>query len=151
MASNSYGYAESLLRRAFSKLEEARIHLKRAEYAEAISSAQECLELSIKAVFLVLKGDYPKKHEFTEEEFEEVLRAIPKDLSYIKIYKLYLYSKFWSQFYTVAKYGLEKLGLGPEKLFDRAEAKLALKHAENSYIAAEALKDMLEMRRMGLT
>jgi hypothetical protein len=58
--------------------------------------------------------------------------------------KLYLYLKFWSTFYTVAKYGLEKIGVGPEKLFGKEEAELALKHADKCYYAASVLKSYVE-------
>ena len=136
--------AESFLKRAWNKLSEAKEHLKRCNYPESISASQECIELSIKAVFMLLQKEYPKKHEFKEEEFEEILKKIPDKLRYLDFHKLYLYSKFWLSFYTVAKYGLEKLGIGPEKLFEREEAELALKHAEKCESAASQLKNYIK-------
>ena len=138
-ASESIGMAESFLHRAWNKLEEARNHLKQWHFPETISSCQECIELSIKAIFLLLGEKYPKKHDFSEEEFEEVLRKIPSELKHLEIPKLYLYSKFWLQFYTVAKYGLERMAVGPEKLFGKEEAELAIKHAEKCRSAASQL------------
>jgi HEPN domain-containing protein len=136
--------AESFLHRAWNKLDEAKEHLKHFHYAESISSSQECIELSIKAIFLLLQKEYPKKHEFKENEFEEILKKIPEQLKYLGFPKLYLYSRFWLQFYSVAKYGLEKIGIGPEKLFEKEEAELALKHANKSKYAAGQLLNYIK-------
>ena len=124
--------AESFISRADKKIDDARRYLRNFQFPESISAAQECIELSIKAIFLLLGYEYPKRHEFKEEDFEKILKNSPKNLNYLKIPRLYLYSKFWSNFYTVVKYGFKRLGVGPE-LFDRPEAELAIKHAENAY------------------
>jgi HEPN domain-containing protein len=136
--------AESFLKRASNKLNEARSSLENHYYAESVSASQECIELSVKAIFLLLQEEYPKRHEFKEEEFEAILKKIPEKLKYLEFPKLYLYLKFWSTFYTVAKYGLEKIGVGPEKLFGKEEAELALKHADKCYYAASVLKSYVE-------
>jgi HEPN domain-containing protein len=135
----SMNMIESFLRRARNKLDEAKEHLERYNYSESISASQECIELSVKAIFLLFQEKYPKKHEFTEEEFEKILQMIPAQLNYLDFPKVYLYSKFWSQFYTVAKYGLEKLGVGADKLFEKEETELALKHAKKCEFAASRL------------
>jgi len=136
--------AESWLERAWHKLDEAKEHLKLSHYAESISSSQECIELSIKVVFLLLRGEYPKRHEFKEEEFEAILNKVPEKLEYLEFPKLYLYSKFWSNFYTVTKYGLEKMGVGANKLFEKEEAELALRHAERCKSAANQLESYVK-------
>lgn len=131
--------AESWTKRARNKMDEARTQLKeKYNYPESISASQECIELSIKAIFVLLTNSCPKSHEFKEEEFETVLKKFPERLN-IDCQKLYLYSKFWSEFYTTAKYGLEKLGVGAEKLFEKEEAELALKHADKCHFAATQL------------
>jgi HEPN domain-containing protein len=137
----SMNMIESFLRRARNKLYEAREHLEKLNYPESISASQECIELSVKAIFLLFQEKYPRRHEFTEEEFENILKMIPDQLEHLDFPKVYLYSKFWSQFYTVAKYGLEKLGVGADKLFEKEEAELALKHAEKCEFAASLLLD----------
>ncbi len=140
MKSQVAEYAESLLRRAFNKLNESKGYLESANYPESVSASQECLELSVKAIFLLLEGDFPKTHEFEDKDFEELLKAIPEDLTYLEIHKLYFYSRLWGTFYTLMKYGKEKWGLGPEKFVGREEAKLAYKHAERAYTAATVVK-----------
>jgi HEPN domain-containing protein len=135
----SMNIIESFLRRARNKLDEAREHLKKFNYPESISASQECIELSVKAIFLIFQEEYPRKHEFSEEEFEKILKNIPNELKHLDFPKIYLYSKFWLQFYTVAKYGLEKFGIGADKLFEKEEAELALKHADKCEFAANRL------------
>jgi HEPN domain-containing protein len=136
--------AYSWLERAENKLSEGRALLNKFKYPEAISSFQECIELSLKSLFLLLTDRYPKEHKFDEKEFEEILTKIPESLENIEFHKLYLYSRFWGNFYTVVKYGLEKFGIGPEKLFDESEANLAEKHADRCYFASLQLKNYLE-------
>jgi len=128
--------AESYLKRALNKQIESKNHLEGCRYAESVSASQECIELSIKASFLLLDIEPPKDHKFTQEQFGEVLRRIPAKLTYRDFAKVYLYSMFWSMFYTVAKYGLEKVQVGPDKLFEKEEAELALKHAQRCRDAA---------------
>jgi HEPN domain-containing protein len=72
--------AESFLKRAFNKLNEARSSLENHYYAESVSASQECIELSVKAIFL-LQEEYPKRHEFKEEEFEAILKRSRRSLS----------------------------------------------------------------------
>ena len=136
--------AESFLKRAGHKLDEAKGYLESYHYPESISASQECIEFSIKAIFMLLQEEYPRRHEFNEEEFEAILKKIPDKLKYLDFHKLYLYSKFWLSFYTVAKYGLEKIGVGPEKLFEKEEAELALKHADKCYYGASQLRNYMK-------
>ena len=131
--------AESYLKRALNKQMESRDHLAGYRFAESVSASQECIELSIKAVFLLLDLESPKEHKFTEEQFRELIRRVPAKLTHRDFAKVYLYSMFWSTFYTVAKYGLEKVQAGPDKLFEKEEAELALKHAQRCRDAAADL------------
>jgi len=75
--------AESFLKRAFNKLNEAKSSLENHHYAESVSASQECIELSVKAIFLLLllQEEYPRKHEFKEEEFEKILKRSQRNLS----------------------------------------------------------------------
>jgi HEPN domain-containing protein len=135
--------AESYLKRAGNKYDEAEEHLKKRHYPESISASQECIELSIKAIFLLLQEEYPKEHKFKEEEFGVILDKIPEKLKYLDFHKFYLYFKFWSSFYIIAKYGLEKIGVGADKLFEKEEAELALKHADKCRFAASQLANYI--------
>jgi len=136
--------AKSWIERANNKLQTGKSLTPERRYAEAISSFQECIELSIKAIFLLLTDSYPKSHEFKDKEFKAILDKIPEVLVHLEFHKLYLYSKFWSNFYTTAKYGLENFSVGPEKLFGPEEAELAKLHSEKCYRATHQLKEYLD-------
>lgn len=136
--------AESFLKRAWNKLDEANRELSNWHYAESISASQECIEMSLKATFLLLTESYPKKHEFKDEEFEPLLDKVPQDLQYHNFPRLYLLHRLWSGFYTVAKYGYDKFATGPEKLFQRDEAELAIKHAGDCKRAADTLLNRIK-------
>lgn len=146
ISKKSLDLAGSFLRRCYKKLQEAEEHIKSANYPESISASQECIELSIKAMFLSLAKEYPKRHHFKDEEFEALLEEIPEELRYLDFPRLFLYSKFWARFYETAKYGDERLGVGPEKLFRMWEAELALRHAKECLHAAETLYNHIKSR-----
>jgi len=139
VSEKSLSMAESFLKRAYKKQSEAEEHLKQLNYSESVSSSQECIELSIKAMFLLFTAEYPKRHTFRDEEFEALFEKVPEKLRYLDFPRLFLHSKFWGAFYEVAKYGDERLGVGPEKLFRKEEAELTLTHARECRQAAERL------------
>jgi HEPN domain-containing protein len=135
---SKFEQAESWLRRANNKLKEAKNQLtQRYNYPESVSASQECIELSIKAMFSVAEVKFTKIHNIKEEEFKNLLDKIPPNLKNIYNYpRIYLLSEFWSYFYITAKYGLEELKIGSDKLFKEKEAELALKHAGECYNAS---------------
>ena len=103
----------------------------------------------------MLVGGYPQEHRIPKEEFRKVMKALEitgeeeallMGVDHEKIPRLYLYSEFWHQFYTVAKYGDEELGIPSDKLFGREEAELALTHAKQCYSLADSLRYYLERR-----
>jgi HEPN domain-containing protein len=151
----SWEFSESFIKRAGRRLEEAKRYLESylPSYPESISASQECMEFSVKAIFLMLLNKYPRKHQVTKSEFQEVMKKI-NELSINKkqellqwtinieeFPKLYLYSEFWQKFYTIAKYGDEELGFPAEKLFDKEEANLALEHATKCNELASKLEN----------
>jgi len=139
LGEKSVSMAESFLERSRKKLWEAEDYSKKANYAESISASQESIELSVKAIFLLMQERYPKRHWFKDEEFETLFDRLPKELDAIRFRRAFLHSKFWSDYYGLAKYGDEKLGIGPEKLFRREDAELALVHARECRDVAREL------------
>ena len=123
--------ARDYLRQAYKRQSDAQNFLDHYDYDKSIRESQESIEISIKAIFYAFGEVPPKDHKFTEENFEKLLNKIPIELNIRTqdFIKPYLYSKFWGTFYTIAKYGLEKLKVGPGFLFGDNEAKLALQHA----------------------
>jgi len=132
--------ARGFIDRAWREYLDAREDLERLRCADAVTHAQLAIELSVKAIYLPLKGEYPKRHEFKEEEFEELLKNLPEEVGkYHNIPRVYLISRFWAEMYTVSKYGLEKLGVDADALFKKGEAELAVEHAWECYHAASAV------------
>jgi len=142
---SDFGQAESWLNRADHKVKEAEVQLnQKYNYSVSVSASQECIELSIKAVFSIAGVEFTKEHKIKEEEFKNLLDRIPQNLNNIYNYpRIYLLSEFWSYFYITAKYGLEKLKIGSDKIFKKEEADLALKHARECYNASRAFYDKL--------
>jgi len=148
----SFEMAESFCRRASTKRDEARGQLtQKFNYPESISASQESMEFSIKAIFLYLEEKYRKTHEFSEEQFMKILGKIPEECKHYNFPRLLLLTKFWSKFYEIAKYGNEKLGVGPEKLFKEKEAKMALEHANECYYAVSGIRSWIYRTRTRAT
>lgn len=139
--------AESYLKRARNKLAEAREYSQgRWSYPESISAAQECIEFSLKAMFLLVGLEYSKEHQIKDDEFVEFLRRIPADMPSMNWARVLLISKFWAAFYGVAKYGHEKLKVGAEQIFKKEEAELAIKHAGECFLAGDTLRGLSVQR-----
>jgi len=130
--------AESYIRRAGNKLNEAKDQLKKFNYAESVSASQESTEFSVKALFLSLDVPFPPKHRIKEMKFKEAVQKLtPDEANSYNFPKVLLMARFWSEFYEVAKYGFEELGVGPDKLFAKAEAQVAIEHAGECYRASQ--------------
>jgi len=126
--------------------------LKHFKYSESIQASQECIELSVKALLLLLNIDYPSRHEWKPEDksFDKIASQI-RDKKIIekleaahypyRIPRLMLIVNFWAQFYGIAKYGIEKGNLASARdLFPSDdEAKLAIKHAHECDSALSVL------------
>lgn len=103
------------------------------------------------AIFLYLEEKYRKTHEFSDEQFMKILGKIPEECKHYNFPRLLLLTKFWSKFYETAKYGNEKLGVGPEKLFKEKEAKMALEHANECYYAVSGIRSWIYRTRARAT
>ena len=132
--------AEDWINRAYRKREEAERQKKSINYDISISASQECIEFSVKAIFLILTGDFQRAHEIKDDEFQKILSSVPKGLEHVDFARLWLLNKFWATFYQLAKYGNEKLMVSAEKLFKEDEADLAYKHADFAYGMAQNVR-----------
>lgn len=130
--------ARSWIKRAKTVRQVAEQHSKNKHFAEAISMCQECIELTLKALYALILHSYPKQHDFTDAECKQVLTHAPHSLRNV-VPKLFMYVRFWRQFYALAKYGHEVLLIGPEQLFGAADVQLAIHHADSCLAAAESM------------
>ena len=121
--------AEGMFRRALSRQADAREALTHAQNDVSLSNSIEAIEFAAKAAFLFLSVPYPRKHEFTDEQFVALFERIPERARHFNFPRLFVRYKFWASFYIQAKYGNEKLNIAAADLFEKDEAELALKHA----------------------
>jgi len=142
--------AEGYLRTASRSKDDAERHRDAGHYSDSIRASQTCIELSVKSMYKLLDVEFRPDHRLQEAEYEQLMRKIPKDLNYIKFPRIFLFANFWAEFYTKAKYGLETLQVPPDKLFEKEEAELALKHADECYYAAYQLKNKVLYSSYGM-
>ncbi len=148
---------EGWIEKADNQLQTAKGHLSSyGHHPDAIQASQECVELSIKAILTLLGIEYPPRHAWGKKDFEGIAKQIQErnlldkfsaqGLGYsVRLPRLLFLGAFWGQFYLPAKYGFETEYLAaPQDLFERDEAELALRHAEECLRAALALRYLAE-------
>ena len=87
--------------------------------------------------FQLIEGEEGKIYEETKKLLN---KEFPKYFAYKEdIPRMVFLTYFWSEFYTLAKYGIEELNLSPDRLFKEEDARLALKHAELCIDIADSL------------
>ena len=137
-----YSFEGKALGRGFARRmrlrgDDARRQFEAGNFPEAILAVQEALELNAKMIALATVGKYPREHVIDERRLSGFVKAVieaatsadvtfrflPEDLV-----RVFLLARFWSQMYPVVKYGIEELGVAPQRIFGREEAELALHH-----------------------
>lgn len=145
---------EGWIDKASNHLQTAREHAKSYRCSEAVQAAQECIELSVKSVLSLLSVTYPPAHQWSPEKkpFEAIAQQISQrrllekleaqNLNHnVPLPRLLLLMNFWGHFYLPAKYGFEVEQLASaQDLFRSEDATLAVRHAEECYGAASALR-----------
>jgi HEPN domain-containing protein len=146
---------EGWIDKASNQLNAAREHAKSVgRYSEAIQTAQQCVELSVKSILSLLDVHYSRSHEWApdKKEFAAIAEQIQQHglleklvdhhLQYtLRLPRLLFLLNFWAQFYITAKYGFEAEHLASaQDLFEREEAERAVQHAEECLRAATSLR-----------
>ena len=155
MNKNKRKIVEGWIDKASKHLQVARDHLGAfSHYSEAIEACQECIELSVKSLLLLLNIEYAPSHgwEESKKQFADLAKQIvnrniqerlgAEGFGYsIRLPRLILLVNFWSLLYQSAKYGFTAAYLSSARdLFDKNEAELAAKHADECYRAASELR-----------
>jgi hypothetical protein len=132
---------EGWIDKASNQRQTAKEHAKSPyRCSEAVQTAQECIELSVKSVLSLLGVEYPRAHEWAPDK--KPFAAIAQQISERRLVeklanqslghslalpRLLLFMNFWGQFYLAAKYGFEVEHLASaHDLFRAEEAKLAV-------------------------
>jgi len=132
--------ARGYLDNAYQKLESGEKDIKSARYSKSIRSFQTCMELSLKAIYLMLDVEYKRKHSQKGESLAEILEKIPDELSHYRFPRLLIMVAFWNVFDTMAKLGLQHIGVGPDDILSKHEAELAREHASECYSAGSGVQ-----------
>jgi HEPN domain-containing protein len=149
---------ESRRKMAADWINKAQVHLNtaktrletRCQASEAIEAAQECVELSVKAILTRVNIEFPRCHGWNEKQLKEIVEQITTStvsarlsqlgLSPARLGRLLALVNLWNQFYIQAKYGIEAGNLASaQDLFTDKEGELAVAHAEECWYAAALL------------
>ncbi|SRR5713101_521967 len=154
---------EGWIDKASNKLIFAKEKQKYGHYSsECVQAAQECIELSVKALLEFLEIEYSLFHGWKKEELEKIAqqihkrqileRLITENLNYtVRLPRLLFLVNFWAQFYIQSKYGMEAGYLASAKdLFTTTEADTAIRHAEECYEAVSQIKFLDTARLAGI-
>jgi len=123
--------AADYLKRARSRLIDARAAFERGDYPDVIRYCQECVELSLKAALRLVGVEYPKVHDVSDvferskEKFPEWMRG--------EVPKLCEASQSLALWRGPSVYGVETLRKPPSALFGPDEARDALEKAEQAF------------------
>ena len=149
------GTIEGWIDMASNQLQTAKDHLKsRVRYSESIQASQQCVELSVKSILSLLGIEFSRSHGWGQDtkQFATIAKQIQEKqlldrlaaqyLDHtVRLPRLLFLANFWAQFYLTAKYGFETGYLAPaQDLFERHEAELAVRHAEECYRAASEVR-----------
>ena len=140
--------------KAGKQLETAKQHLSLAHHSEAVQAAQECIELSVKAILSYLEIAYPPSHKWKQDkdQFNSLAKQIKDRKILDKLEQLYMaftvplprlifLMNFWGESYNVAKYGFEAEHLASAgDIFKVKEAELASLNAEECHNAAVTIQ-----------
>jgi HEPN domain-containing protein len=130
--------------------------------SDAIQAAQQCVELSVKAILTLHDIPYQRNHGWDRKELAEIAKHIQnrgllnrlaaQNLQFqVPLPRLLFRANFWSQFYLEAKYGIEAGYLAPaQDLFEPADADLAARHADNGLSAAWSILSLPEAQLAAL-
>jgi len=128
--------AEDYVKRAGSRLTDAKSALERGDYPEVVRYSQEAVELSLKACLRLIGVEYPKVHDVGD-----VLKLYPSRFpAWMRgeLNKLAEISRDLAEKRAPSMYGVEALGKPASQLFTLREAGDALEKAK--YVHAIAFK-----------
>jgi len=107
-----------------------------SSFPSIIEKAQECVELSLKALFLLVGENYPKDHAvgkfLTKNFLETKLKGFPPYLIWEKIPHIRLISNTLADWKNLATYGDEEIDAASNQIFGEDEANFAIKGAEKA-------------------
>ena len=131
--------AEAYIKDAEISLEEAKAQNIRENFHRCVRRAQECVGLSLKGILRIFGLEYPKSHDvsLTLQMAQEMV-DIPQWLREI-IPLLSMFSEKLAQQRGPSFYGDERAFIPPESIYNKEDAKEALRYAEQTLKSAKRL------------
>ena len=123
--------AHGLWRQAESRYRTVQEAIRQEDYAYAIRSAQECVELCLKALLISVGVDPPKWHDVGSVLLDHAQRFPSLDRSLLE--EMAFISRNLRGDRERSMYGDEGLGLSPDRLYSRFDGETAQGWAEKVY------------------
>jgi HEPN domain-containing protein len=121
--------ARGILSQARRRLSTAKVEATSGSQAYAVRAAQECTELSLKAALRLVGIEYPKKHDVAGV----LLSSRKRFPDWFGVEEKARISTWLAERREAAMYGDELKGKGPDDMFTRKEAMIALRYASQVY------------------
>ena len=103
-------------------------------------------------MFKLAGKDHPFSHgiSFADGKTQGFYNEVPDDFGRREdVIRVIFLTKFWGEFYELAKYGAPKLNVLPEKIFVEDDASRALDDASFCVTLAEDLLEYVEKSKAG--
>lgn len=143
---------EEYLENSGSQIGRAKQLLSGYDYVGAIEAAQHSIEISIKALYLLVGQEPPKEHHAGQEFLTKVVDRLvfPSYFGYLKddLCRAMWISKMYEWAHTASVYGFK--GISPSKLIHEKDAKTALEYADEVYSTCRLVVDAANRKEITL-
>lgn len=144
--------AEEYLEDSARALPRARALISSYDYVGAIEAAQHSIELSVKALYLLVGEEPPKEHHAGAEFLKKVVDRLnfSSTTEHLKaeIGRAMLISRMYEWAHTVSVYGFK--GLSASSLIDKKDAEIALQYADEVYSTCNLVVDKVRQREIAI-
>ncbi|MCS7116734.1 MAG: HEPN domain-containing protein [Nitrososphaerota archaeon] len=137
--------ANSYLRQAEARLNDAKDALLEGNYPYAVRLSQECVELSLKATLKIVGIEYPKVHDVSDILLE-VKERFPEWFK-VELDFLCYSSKVLAKKRELSFYGGEEALLSPDEVIDKKDAEDAVSRAERTYRLCKRLSEEIKIKK----
>jgi len=126
--------------------------ISRGDYVGAIEAAQHSIELSVKALYLLVGQEPPKEHYAGQEFLNRVVGRLdfPSYFDHFKadLCRTMWISKMYEWAHTVSVYGYK--GTSPSKLINKKDAEIALQYADEVYWTCRRVADAVSRKEIAI-
>jgi len=117
------------------------------DYNGCIEAAQHCIELAVKALYVLVGLKYPKQHDPTVD-LEEVIKRLEglPDYQKVSIARAKWISKMWEWAHSTSIYG--SLDVPASKIFTEKDANIAVEYASEIHSCCYFIITMVLTRQI---